>query len=171
MSLNIFKFGVALLAACIFAIQPVAAEDTIQSLKDKAEADLKVEVEKLKMKYLIALEKLQKSLAAEGDLDSAVAVKKESARVNAVKVALLGKGKSSSPSDEGDGEETSGEKITLMAKDARLGNGTQFDQTRKIINGWSRYGAFAAWTLNNIESGKYKVTLNYYSGNLGGGLL
>ena len=155
------------LAASALSLQPVAAEDTVNSLKEKAEADLKVEVEKLKMKYLIALEKLQKSLAEEGKLDAAVATKKEIERANATEVSLFARGTAGGGSSAPQAEGT----ITLTAKDASLGNGTQYDSKRKLINDWSRYGAFASWKLSGIQPGTYKVTLHYYSGNLGGGVL
>ena len=174
MSYRIYSIFIALLLMG----SPAVAQDKIQELKDKAAADLKAETESLKLKYLVALEKLQKALAADGNLDGAVAVKNESKRASDEEIKLLtvapssAAGTSSGTSTETDTATTgSGQQIVLLAKDARLGNGTQFEEKRSIINGWSRYGAYASWTLNNIDMGTYKVTLNYFAGNLGGGLL
>ena len=143
---------------------------TVESLKEKAEADLKVETEKLKLKYLIALEKYQKSLAESGDLDGALAVKAEIDRAKEQEIKL-NSGKVAKPSGSGSTSgSASGSKIILAGSDARLGNGTKYDRDRQLITGWSRYGAFAAWTLRDLKPGKYRATLHYRSGNLGGGV-
>ncbi|MGI9239285.1 MAG: hypothetical protein ACR2RV_00705 [Verrucomicrobiales bacterium] len=162
-----FALGLCTVALASGHGQARAAElEEIKSLKEKAEADLSISVEKLRLKYLIALEKYQKKLAAEGDLDGALAIKSEIERATALKPSLLASKDGSGSSAAG-----SGATITLVSKAARLGNGTQFDAGNGLVKGWSRYGAFAAWTLKDIEPGNYTVTLNYRSGNLGGGVL
>jgi hypothetical protein len=146
---------------------PIATADTdpIESLKEKLEADFSIAAGKLKMKYLIALEKYQKSVAAEGDLDGALMVKKEIERANAHSISLSqGGGKGSQAHADPD-------TITLNAKDAQFGNGTRYDPGRQIIAGLSRYGARATWVLDSLKPGQYKMTLNYMAGNLGGGTL
>lgn len=161
--------GVAIaLVLALGNIRPLAAADgldTVESLKQKADADLGIAVENLKLKYLIALEKFQKKLAADGDLDGALAVKNEIGRANGQQPSLFGQAGASAA------EVVAGGKITLAAKEARLGNGTQLDSEKGLLKGWSRRGASAAWSLTAIQPGTYKVTLQYRSGNLGGGIL
>ena len=162
-----FAVGLGIAALASGSLRARAAEqEAIASLKEKAEAELSISVEKLRLKYLIALEKYQKKLAGAGDLDGALAIKREIERATALKPSLL-----ASNDGEGSGAAGSGATITLTSKTARLGNGTQFDPGNGLVKGWSRYGAFAAWSLKDIEPGNYTVTLNYRSGNLGGGFL
>ncbi len=163
------KIAFAALLSIAFSLvagsQATAAEPpSVESLKQKAEADLSIAVEGLRLKYLIALERLQKQFAEGGDLDAALAIKKEIDRANELKPSLFGTG-----GDDASGASSRGSTLSLSAKEARLGNGTQFDSGNGLVKGWSRYGAFAAWTLKDIEPGTYMVTLNYRSGNLGGG--
>ncbi|MFT4547418.1 MAG: hypothetical protein ACI8XO_000809 [Verrucomicrobiales bacterium] len=74
-------FAAMFVAAGLFLPTLAAAEETVESLIEKAEVDFKIEAEKFK--------KLQKSLASQGDLDSALATKKESDRVKDAKLSLL----------------------------------------------------------------------------------
>jgi hypothetical protein len=162
--------SIVLAVLCFIGSQPVMADsEAIEALKQKAEADLEIAAAKLKMKYLIALEKYQKELAASGDLDGALAVKKETERISESKASL--DGTMANNSDAGTGTVPAGGTIVLEGKDARLGNGTTFDKDRNLVKGWSRYGAFATWNLTEMKAGTYQVTLRFRAGNLGGGVV
>jgi len=168
--------------ACVFAVgitsafaqedsdESPASADQITELRQKAEADLKIKIEKLRLNYMVALEKLQANLAKEGDLDGAVAVKNERERIEKQPIELIGPqlagGSRPRPDDQ-----PKGEPVVVVAKDAVLTGGTIFDKKTNLVKGWSRYGATATWILPEFPAGYYKVKLNYHCGTLGGGLL
>ena len=161
-SLPYLGLALALALGNIGALAAADELDTVESLKQKAEADLGIAVENLKLKYLIALEKLQKKLAADGDLDGALAVKNEIGRANGQQPSLFGQ------AGAGAAEVVAGGKLTLAAEEARLGNGTQLDSAKGLLKGWSGQGPSATWSLKATQPGTYKLTLHYRSGNLGG---
>ena len=150
------------------ALQSAPGEvETVQSIKDRAAADFKVETDRLKMKYLIALEKLQNDLAKAGDLDAALAVKREREQADKQEVTL----EADKPVAGSKFTENLTGTIILLPEDAALGNGATLDRNLGIIKGFSRYGAYAAWKIASFAPGNYRVKLNYRAGNLGGGLL
>ena len=80
----------AILATLSLALvsNTLANPNPTQEAKQKAISEFQLQAARLKLKYIIALEKLQKSLTISGDLDGGIAVKAEIERATDLEQSL-----------------------------------------------------------------------------------
>ena len=155
------KFVVFFLVAQVTA-SALLADSREEFLALKAEFDARVASsgEDQYKFYLAELEKLERTLVAQRNYASAIAVRDEVDAIKA-KIAQFEQAKVT-PVISG--------KIIFLPENAEL-KGVELNSESKMLHGWSTPDDAARWSLPDLTPGGYEVVLEYSASNLEGGEL
>lgn len=127
---------------------------------------------KLDEGYRLSLEKVQAEYAAEGDLDGALLVKAELAKLETPKTAeTIASPRRPLPTTAAESTESPTESpqgLLLSASQAEVSGSVKYDPEHQLLVDWKDTGG-ARWPLQGLPPGRYSVYLSYHSGPFAGG--